>query len=132
MKIAPLLFTGNIAAMRRFCEVLGLHASVVADGGGWVSLTAANGSTLGLHRDTVADPPRLAGQCELCFEADEPLEAVLTRLSAAGYDAVIVDESFGRSIRVVGPDGKVIQINEAMSDFYGYVPGAASSDSTQR
>ncbi len=131
MKITPVLFTADIAVMRRFCETLGLHATVVAESGGWVSLTGAPESTLGLHPNASADPARAAGRCELSFEADEPLEVVSARLSAAGYEAVIVDESFGRSLRVVDPDGVTVQINEAMADLYGYAVVDEPSDSTQ-
>ena len=42
------------------------------------------------------------------------------RLAAAGFPSDIIDESFGRSLRVVDPDGVALQINEAMQDDYGY------------
>jgi len=134
VRVMPVVYTADVEAMRRFCETLGLHATVAADAGGWVSLTTAPGSGLGLHRDTAGDPPRPAGHCELSFEADEPLAAVLARLLAGGYDAAVVDESFGQSIRVVGPDGVTLQVNEAMTDPYGYtaVDTADGADGANR
>jgi hypothetical protein len=48
---------------------------------------------------------------------------VQARLGAAGFEAQIIDESFGRSLRVVDPDGVAVQVNEAMRDDYGYTRG---------
>jgi hypothetical protein len=60
------------------------------------------------------------GETSLSCESDEPLEDVQARLRAAGYESDLIDESFGRSLRVIDPDGAAFQINEAMSDEYGY------------
>lgn len=128
MRVMPVVYTADVAAMRRFYETSACTPPWPPTRGGWVSLTAAPGSGLGLHRDTAGDPPRAAGHCELSFEADEPLTAVLARLAAGGYDAAVVDESFGQSIRVVGPDGVTLQINEAMTDPYGYTAVDPSVD----
>lgn len=81
--------------------------------GSWVELPAAAG-LLALHQAT-GD----AGDCELAFEADEPLEAVVARLAAAGYPAgPILDESLGRSVRVRDPDGVHVQVNENDRSLY--------------
>jgi hypothetical protein len=49
---------------------------------------------------------------ELGFATYEKLEVVGSRLRAQGYDFEIFDEDFGRSLRVVDPDGVTIQIQE--------------------
>jgi len=47
------------------------------------------------------------------------LEDVLARLHAAGYrDAHIIDEAFGRSLRVTDPDGVAVQVNESDPQLY--------------
>lgn len=55
-----------------------------------------------------------ATSIDLCFEADQPLEDTVQRLKDAGFDGgKIVDEDFGRSLRIIDPDGRLIQINES-------------------
>jgi len=119
MRVVPVRFTADPAAMRRFLEALGLATTLQSDGGGWVALEGSGGG-VGLHADASSDEPHSPGATDLSFESDEPLEAVQTRLAAAGFDAEIIDESFGRSLRVVDPDGVTVQVNEAMRDDYGY------------
>ena len=47
---------------------------------------------------------------------------MLARLLGAGFaDAHIIDEPFGRSLRVTDPDGLDVFVAEPMSDFYGYI-----------
>ena len=60
-----------------------------------------------------------SGQTALSFESDEAPEAVADRLTAAGFpDAVILDENFGKILRVSGPDGTPIQINFSDRSLY--------------
>lgn len=118
MKLMPILFVDDVDAARRFFSVLGLAAEAVGRTGGWVEL-AAGGGTLGLHTVAQVEKPRRPGECTLSLVADEPLEAVRDRLTAAGYtDAHLIDEGFGRSLRVTGPDDAAIQIIEHDRDLY--------------
>lgn len=119
MRVVPVRFTADPAAMRRFLEALGLATTVQSDSGGWIALEGSGGG-IGLHADTAADEPRSPGATDLSFESDEPLETVQARLATSGFDAAIIDESFGRSLHVVDPDGVTVQVNEAMRDDYGY------------
>jgi catechol 2,3-dioxygenase-like lactoylglutathione lyase family enzyme len=113
VRLLPIRYCADVAASTRFYRALGLELGAATRPGGWVELPAAAG-LLALHR--VADG---AGACELAFEADEPLEAVVARLAAAGYPAEpILDESFGRSVRVRDPDGVPVQINENDRSLY--------------
>ncbi|MEV6322020.1 hypothetical protein AB0M45_12620 [Nocardia sp. NPDC051787] len=59
---------------------------------------------------------RPAGSVELGFATDEKLEVVGSRLREQGYDYEIFDEDFGRSLRVVDPDGVTLQIQEIDMD----------------
>lgn len=113
MRVLPIRYCADIEASRRFYLALGLELGAATRPGGWVELPAAAG-ILALHR---ADGD--AGRCELAFEADEPLEAVAERLRAAGYaPEPILDESFGRSLRVRDPEGVPVQVNENDRSLY--------------
>jgi catechol 2,3-dioxygenase-like lactoylglutathione lyase family enzyme len=113
MRVLPIRYCADVAASTRFYRALGLELGASTRPGGWVELPAAAG-LLALHRAAGA-----AGECELAFEADEPLEAVVARLAAAGYPAgPILDESYGRSVRVRDPDGVPVQVNENDRSLY--------------
>lgn len=113
MRLLPIRYCADVAASTRFYRTLGLELGASTRPGGWVELPAAAG-LLALHQ-AAAD----AGECELAFEADEPLEAVVSRLTAAGYPTEpILDESFGRSVRVRDPDGVYVQVNENDRSLY--------------
>ena len=114
MRVLPIRYCADMAASTRFYRALGLELGAATRPGSWVELPAAAGM-LALHR---ADGPD-AGRCELAFEADEPLEAVADRLRSAGFGPEpIVDESFGRSLRVRDPDGAWVQVNENDRTLY--------------
>lgn len=119
MRVIPVRFTNDTGAMRRFLEALGLAATIASDSGGWIEL-AGTGGGVGLHAADSAETEYSPGETSLSFESDEALEDVQVRLAAAGFPSDIIDESFGRSLRVVDPDGVALQINEAMQDDYGY------------
>lgn len=78
--------------------------------------TQRNGGVVALHR-TTADQAR---RVQLCLVAEESLERIVERLTAAGIDTVdgITDDEFGRSLRVTDPDGLVLQINEQDRELY--------------
>lgn len=119
MRVVPVRFTNDTGAMRRFLEALGLVATIASDSGGWIEL-AGSGGGVGLHTADSAESGYSPGETSLSFESDEALEDVQVRLAAAGFPSDIIDESFGRSLRVVDPDGVALQVNEAMQDDYGY------------
>jgi catechol 2,3-dioxygenase-like lactoylglutathione lyase family enzyme len=117
MKVMPIRYVADMEAAAKFYTALGLVAGDGSRSGNWAELGAAGGM-LGLHtaRSSAADEP---GHIELSFEADEPLEAIAGRLAAAGFEAeAILDENFGRSLRVTDPDGLVIQVNEHDRTIY--------------
>jgi catechol 2,3-dioxygenase-like lactoylglutathione lyase family enzyme len=111
----PIRYTTDVAALVDFYGAIGLEVDSSSRSGAWVELPAASGM-LALHR---VDTPAEAGACELSFEADEPLEKIVERLRAAGFEPEpILDEAFGRSIRVVDPDGVWVQVNENDRELY--------------
>ncbi len=127
MKVLAFRYTDDLPRMQAFLSALGLDVDLVSESGTYVQLDAAAGAAV-LHSAASADEPTPAGTTAMSFEADEPLEAIRDRLAAAGFPgAEIVDESFGRSLRITDPDGVAVQVNEAMSDLYGYRGSSAAT-----
>lgn len=114
MKVVPIRYCADVAVATRFYEAIGLRVGAASRPGVWVELPAASGM-VAVHQADGAN----AGGCELAFEADEPLEAVAARLRAAGFDpGPILDENFGRSLRVRDPDGVWVQVNRLDRELY--------------
>ncbi|MEV6907385.1 VOC family protein [Amycolatopsis sp. NPDC051071] len=114
MRVMPIRYSSDVAAMTRFYEALGLPVGPVSRPGGWIEMPA-EGGLLALHRGSAED----AGRCELAFEAGEPLEDVAERLRAAGFEpGPVTDEGFGHSLRVRDPDGVWVQINLYDQELY--------------
>ena len=111
MRAQTIRYVRDVAGARRFYQTIGLtqeFASRPSRAGGpsvWTELAG-----LALHY-WETDPPQHA---ELTFQSEEPLEQVVERLRAAGYEPAteIVDESFGRAFTIADPEGLMIQINE--------------------
>jgi hypothetical protein len=85
-------------------------------GRNWSSFRVSS-ANIALH---FIEEPMSAGKVELSLVSLEPLEKVVSRLEDAGVDVArgIADEAFGRSIRLVDPEGMSIQINEHDPDLY--------------
>lgn len=112
LAVQPIWFAPDIETPRRILEALGMRATIASDRGGWVELEG-DGGRVGLHH---GDEPRIS----LSFLA-AGLEGLAERLRDAGYDAAVVDEAFGRSVRFPNPDGgDEVWINGAQDDLYGY------------
>jgi catechol 2,3-dioxygenase-like lactoylglutathione lyase family enzyme len=117
MRVMAIRYVRDVEAARRFYEALGLTLDFVSRrprrGGQstWTEL-AGSGSQANLALHQWDDVP--AREVELAFQADGPLEQVVERLRAAGYEPVteIVDEAYGRSFTIEDPEGLMIQINE--------------------
>jgi hypothetical protein len=114
MRVMPIRYSSDVAAVTRFYRVLGLRAGPVSRPGGWVELPA-DGGVLAVHRGSAED----AGRCELAFETDEPLDDVAARLREAGFEpGPPTDEGFGYSLRVRDPDGVWVQVNRYDRELY--------------
>ena len=116
MKPMPIRYVRDMDGARTFYEALGLTLDFISrkprrgPSPVWAELSGSGGG-FALHY--VPDNATTAA-VELGFEADEPLEGVVERLRAAGYEPAseIVDESFGRSFTIHDPEGLLIQISE--------------------
>jgi catechol 2,3-dioxygenase-like lactoylglutathione lyase family enzyme len=100
----------DIEASRRFYEELGLALDAGASFSVWAQFNSDAGA-LGLH-DAAASKGKAPGSAELALGTDERLEDVAARLDAKGFSYEICGEDFGRSLRVVDPDGVTVQIQE--------------------
>ena len=138
MRPLPIRYVRDLPAAQRFYEALGLDVDFAGraprqGGTRWVELVGSARAVMALHYPDDADAP-IADEAvvaepadpghaaapsgglavELAFEAEEPLEEVVARLRAAGFEpaTAIVDESHGRSFTVRDPEGLRIQVNE--------------------
>jgi hypothetical protein len=110
IRLAPVYYTGDMTRTGDFLAALGFAVEAEHRMGGWAEL-AAPSALLCLHAEP-SDNGMTAGRTELSFSSDEDPDAVAERLTAAGFtDAVVLDENFGRVVRVTGPDGSGVQIN---------------------
>jgi catechol 2,3-dioxygenase-like lactoylglutathione lyase family enzyme len=117
MKVMPIRYVADVAAATRFYAALGLVQGDSSRSGDWTELSGSGG-VLAVHSARKAEQDHPGG-VELSFETEEQLEVLAGRLAAAGFEPeAIVDESFGRSLRVVDPDGVLVQVNEQDRELY--------------
>lgn len=109
MKILAIRYANDLDRVRPFYAALGLTLNETVSGEGWQELDAAGG-ILAIHSAHSAN--HIGSPIEICLAATEPLEEIQARLSAAGFDSgEIREEDFGRSLRVLDPEGLGLQIN---------------------
>jgi hypothetical protein len=116
MRVVPIRYSLDVAAMTRFYQALGLQVGDGVTSWRWIELPA-EGGMLAIHR---APGEEDVGRCELAFEVSERLEDVAARLVAAGFEpGPLIDEGFGQSLRVQDPDDGVwVQINLYDRELY--------------
>ncbi len=134
MRPLPIRYVRDLPLVQPFYEAMGLRVDFAGRAprrgtSRWVELVGPSGAALALHVEDPADDgatPPVDGAggrrtVELCFEAESPLEEVVHRLRAAGYEpaSAIVDESYGRSFLVEDPEGLRIQVNEHDRGLHG-------------
>ncbi|WP_406309186.1 VOC family protein [Streptomyces sp. NBC_00623] len=110
LTVLPIRYVADVAASRHFYAGLGLIFQPDVSVDVWAQL-AADAGAVGIH-DAAVSQGRPPGTTELGFATDERLEDIAERLARSGYDYDLVDENFGRSVRVTDPDGVVLQIQE--------------------
>ena len=60
----------------------------------------------------------------LSFEWDGDVDRLSEVLKSRGFVSRVIDEAYGRSLRIDDPDGGVeLWVNERQSDLYGYREG---------
>lgn len=105
--------------IRRTLEGLGARPRLVGDDGTWTDLTCPGGGLVAAHR---ADAPGT----ELALEWEGDVEDALALLTGAGIEAVLIDETYSRTVQITDPDGgSTIWVNERQTDLYGYTRAGA-------
>ncbi|MCT4351849.1 VOC family protein [Streptomyces sp. Je 1-79] len=127
LTVLPIRYVADVEASRDFYAGLGLTVRQEPGAAVWVRLTATAGA-VGVHAAAVSQgrPP---GTTELGFTTEEPLEEVAQRLERNGYAYELVEENFGRSVRVTDPDGVVVQIQHIDPDTVHRSAAALADDS---
>lgn len=116
VSVQPIWFQDDIAEAREILEALGLRAVIAADGGGWVEMHADGGGTVGVHTASGRSEGEGAG-IGMSLLAEGDLDALVERVTDAGFAASVIDESYARTIRIADPE---VWINGVQDDLYGY------------
>ncbi|WAZ19905.1 VOC family protein [Streptomyces cinnabarinus] len=127
LTVLPIRYVADVEASRTFYAGLGLGVRQDPGAAVWVRLDAPAGA-LGVHAASVSQG-RVPGTTELGFATEEPLEEIARRLERDGYPYELVEENFGRSIRVTDPDGVVVQIQYIDSETVRRSAAAVAEDS---
>ena len=106
----------DFAADAAFFKQFGFQPD--ANGSQWWQAMRSSGGVIGLHvprntpsfRESGSGADRIA-TAGLGFETLEDLDALATRLSAAGYPAEVVEEKNLRAVHLTDPDGKKLEIH---------------------
>jgi catechol 2,3-dioxygenase-like lactoylglutathione lyase family enzyme len=115
MKVMPIRYVSDVERFTEFFRALGLGVQARSRPGDWQELTATGG-VLALH---TAGAGSSTPDVELCLLTEEDLGVVAKRLDDAGYPhSGVLDENFGRKLRVKDPDGVIVQVNEHDPSLY--------------
>lgn len=114
VQVAPLLCTPQVEETAQMLAGQGLQRRLTSDSGDWADLVGDGivGVHIGREESTV-----MAFEAADVGSLNEPLEGV-------GFRVALVDEAYGRTLRVEHPDDPrqeaEIWINETQTDTYGY------------
>ncbi|MFT0847054.1 hypothetical protein VR010_04775 [Actinomycetaceae bacterium L2_0104] len=114
LAVAPLWYTPDVPGAQKVLEGLGGALDITSNSGTWADYRFDSGRVAAHIGERVG--------AELSFYFDGDIEALRERVEAAGISARIIDEGYGRSLRIADPDApdEDIFINEQQSDLYGY------------
>jgi catechol 2,3-dioxygenase-like lactoylglutathione lyase family enzyme len=117
LALIPIIYTRDVAAMIAFYEALGFRLTARDRAYDWAELRLGN-AQLGIH--AAAEPPVAASPVEISLDSRVPLEAVAARLAGAGIpvEQPITDVSFGRTMSVRDPAGRLVEISENDRNLY--------------
>lgn len=126
LSVTPLWFTAETSSAAGTLTALGALPRIESDRGGWTDLRTDCG-LVAVHESNSADtapdgPSAPAAWTSLGFEFAGDLDDLVEPLRQAGLEATVIDESYGRSLRLPDPDlpTEQIWINEEQRDLYGY------------
>ncbi|MCK0112881.1 hypothetical protein MWU75_12095 [Ornithinimicrobium sp. F0845] len=116
LSVLPIWVTQDVDGARDILRGMGAQGRLVADSNVWTDYTLPGGGMVAVH-DTDGEP-----EVELAFEFDGDVETLIPALREVGVEALLIDETYGRTLQVPDLDnpGRTIWINEAQRDLYGY------------
>lgn len=114
LSVLPIWYGQDTSMIRSVIEGLGAGPRLVGRDEGWIDHVCQGGGLVAAHR---AEEPGV----ELAFEWDGDVDVALRLLEAAGIEAMLIDETYSRTVQITDPDNiKEIWINEKQTDHYGY------------
>ncbi|MFP5316192.1 MAG: VOC family protein [Actinomycetes bacterium] len=116
LAVMPIWYTTDPAAGAKVFSDIGARQRISSRTGSWIDFAAKNGGLVAVH-EAETDGTQLA------FEFTGDITALQQRTPAA---TILIDENYGRSLRVPNPDGGRIWINEWQEDLYGYTRDTGS------
>lgn len=119
LTVMPIWYTTDAVAAEKVFRDIGAKKRLSSNAGAWTDFAAKNGGLLAVH---AADKN---GQ-ELSFEYRGDVETLQQQLKESGIPATLIDENYGRSLRLPHPEDGEIWVNEWQQDLYGYTRHASS------
>jgi catechol 2,3-dioxygenase-like lactoylglutathione lyase family enzyme len=118
LALMPIVYVHDVAATIAFYEALGFRLTAHNRAYGWAELRLGD-ALLGIH---AIDPEPEGGRppLEITLDSRASLEDVVAHLEAAGIplEQPITDMSFGRTLLVRDPEGRLVAINEQDRNLY--------------
>lgn len=115
LAVLPLWIAPDVTAAAEDLVALGARRRLASESGAWADLATDDG-LVGVHEG--------APGVVLSFEYDGDVDDLARRVEAAGLAARVIDESYGRTLRVDDPDGgPELWVNQRQTDLYGYRQG---------
>lgn len=122
VEVSQMWFTPNTAEARQVIDLVGAAELVTTKGVGWLDTRSNGGGRTQIH---YANSLHVSAG----FMSAIPLEQLKVMVDAAGDNADIVDEAWGRYLAfapatntetLAGLDGELTWVNEEQTDYYGY------------
>lgn len=112
----PIWVTPHVENAAQALLGAGATRRIASDSGVWADLTVDDG-LVAVHEGQKVGTV-------LSFEYAGDLDALAEQVRASGVQVRVIDETFGRTLRLDHPDGgKEIWVNERQQDLYGYHQG---------
>lgn len=113
LSVLALWSTPDIPSAVRVLTDIGAKPGISPDAGTWHEFRAKNGGLVALHAAERA-------AIDLGFEYGGDVRNLVGALTPAGFESVVVDGIWGRSLRVLAPWGAEVWIRERQRDLQGY------------
>ena len=116
LSVLPVWVTPAVSAAAQALVGAGATRRIASESGAWADLAVDDG-LVAVHAG--AEVGTL-----LSFEYDGDIDALADMVRAKGLEVRVIDETFGRTLRLDHPDGaEEIWVNERQIDLYGYHQG---------